>query len=232
MKRKDLTGQKFGRLTVTGFAFMKNRHSYWKCRCDCGNEITVCGSELGRQTNSCGCLIKEIMRKNTSAFKHGKTGGRLYRIWHHIKGRCLNKRDYSYKYYGARGIAICNEWLDFVPFYNWAVNNGYNDNLTIDRINNDGNYEPENCRWIDRTLQAKNRRFVKLFNIEGETLCVAEIARKYNIPRKTLANRIKKGWGLEKAITAPHKFYTNKLSAACAAPIKPAMDSSIARLSV
>lgn len=91
-------------------------------------------------------------------YKHGMSGTRLHRIWTEMKTRCLNQNDCHYKWYGARGISVCDEWLDFVPFSEWALSNGYKDDLTIDRIDNDGNYEPSNCRWITQSEQCKNHR--------------------------------------------------------------------------
>lgn len=154
-KRIDLHGQKFGRLTVLSRAKNRKQFTMWLCKCDCGNEVVVSTNALlvGHST-SCGCKREE----NFNSYKHGKSYSNLYRRWLGMKSRCLNKNNARYKNYGGRGITICDEWLDkengFMNFYNWAIANGYKKELSIDRINVDGNYEPSNCRWI--TLQEQN----------------------------------------------------------------------------
>lgn len=131
---------------------------------------------------------------------------RIYRIWSHLKDRCFCKTNKDYKKYGLRGITICNDWKDkqkgFINFYNWSINNGYKDNLTIDRINNNGNYEPNNCRWVTLLEQARNRRNNKNITYNNETHCISEWAEILNIPRKCLEHRLKK-WSMEQAFTKP-----------------------------
>lgn len=156
---KDLTGQRFGKLVVLSYAGKdKNRHSLWLCRCDCGTEKIISSTALMSGQKSCGC---EGARTTLSQrmTKHGMYKSRIYDIWHCMKDRCYREKNSKYHLYGGRGIKVCDEWKNnFVAFYEWAMENGYNDNLTLDRIDCDGNYEPANCRWATVTEQNRNRR--------------------------------------------------------------------------
>lgn len=159
MQLIDLTGQRFGRLTVVRKSGKDNfRNSTWECICDCGNSSIVSSVNLRNgNTKSCGCYGRE--RKRNANKTHGMTGSRLHRIWKAMRTRCYNRNFFGFKYYGGRGISICDEWKnDFQAFYDWAMKNGYSDNLTIDRINTNGNYEPSNCRWVTMAEQNKNKR--------------------------------------------------------------------------
>jgi len=188
---KDMIGKRFGRLTVIEFAGMNYRRSAtWRCLCDCGNEKIVDGNPLRMGTvRSCGCLNDEkrhISRPRT----HGMSNTRIHRIWRAMKARCHNTND---ELYGGRGISVCNEWNRFEPFYKWAKENGYADNLSIDRIDPNGNYCPENCRWADASTQAKNKRPKSTLTINGETHSLKEWASITGIKYPTLWKRMKKG---------------------------------------
>lgn len=161
-KVKDLTGQHFGRLTVISYAGTnKYNRSMWNCVCSCGNRKVVDSNSLQKgATRSCGCLDREAHITSPNRKTHGKHNTRLYRIWKAMKNRCFNANTNDFqKWYGGRGIVVCDEWKNnFQAFYDWAINNGYSDNLSIDRINVDGNYEPSNCRWATAAEQAHNKR--------------------------------------------------------------------------
>lgn len=169
----DLTGQRFGRLTVVSRAENdKNKTPRWRCLCDCGKETVVLGHLLRNgNTRSCGCFGREqksaLMKKYCLEHKvrspahvtHNASKTRLYAIWCGMKGRCYGVKNSVYQYYGGRGIIVCNEWLhSFMAFRDWALSHGYQDDLTIDRIDVNGNYEPSNCRWLTLEDQQRNRR--------------------------------------------------------------------------
>lgn len=156
----DLTGQKFGMLKVLEFAGMKdNRWAIWRCQCYCGNIVNVSSNDLrSGHTKSCGCFHRN----------QGRAKCRIWRCWNNMKARCYNPNNKSYKYYGGKGVKICEEWKnDFWKFWDWSVDNGYADNLTIDRIDSDGDYKPENCRWVTMYEQNLNKGNTAYINYEG-----------------------------------------------------------------
>ena len=185
----DITGKKFNRLTVirrVENSFSKKAR--WLCKCDCGNFREISGDNLRNgNVKSCGCL-KAIRNKQRAT--HRKSNIRLYNIWRNMKSRCNCKTNPFYKNYGERGIKICTDWETFENFYCWANANGYNDNLTIDRVNVNGNYEPNNCKWIPLSKQAYNKRDSIILNINGEQKCLAEICKEYNVKYTTIYRRI------------------------------------------
>ena len=210
-KIKNHCGEKYGRLTVINFVERKNRQSYWKCICDCGNEIVIPISYLiVGDTKSCGYLRKENARKNGKKNKFVQNK-RLYRIWIDMKRRCYSTKRISYKYYGQKGICICDEWKNsFKAFQDWALNNGYEDTLSIDRINNNGNYEPSNCRWATIKQQNNNMSTNHYIEYNNEKYTLKQLCEKYNFDYDLTRNRLKYGWTLEKAITTPKRRIQKK----------------------
>lgn len=202
---KDLTGQQFGSLLVKERADdyispSGNKITRWRCKCECGRWVSVNGTALRRGTKSCGCLQAKAARD--SHIKHGKRYTRIYRIWRGILTRCTNSKHHSYKLYGAKGITVCDEWRNFESFLEWSVANGYNDTLSIDRIDNSQGYCPSNCRWTTTTVQANNTSRNHYLTFRGETHTLIEWSRITGISYNTLRDRINNlKWDAEKALT-------------------------------
>lgn len=213
----DLTGQRYGRLVVLERAANRvtpggSVLARWICRCDCGNIMTVDATALrSGNTQSCGCLRSDMLR--TLRTKHENLDRRLYHIWISMKGRCSNPNCKHYDRYGGRGIYVCDEWVnDYEAFAEWAMSHGYAENLTIDRIDNDGPYMPGNCRWADQTTQANNRSTTLHVEYNGEVHTFTEWAKITQIPYRTLKSRWQLGWSVEDMLTKPSD-YQGKTSA-------------------
>ena len=196
-------GRKYNLLTPIKFFGTDERNNklYW-CKCDCGNEKIVKTTDLVRGVvKSCGCLAKQALIER--CVTHGKTKHPLYSKWHTMKSRCNNSNNASYERYGGRGIKVCDEWENsFQAFYEWAMANGYKEGLSIDRIDNDGNYEPANCRWVTQEEQCNNRRTSHKLTYEGETHTITEWSKITGIKRKIISQRVNNlGWSIERALT-------------------------------
>ena len=188
----DITGQQFGRLTaIKQVGYNNNNGAKWLCKCVCGNTIVTYSSALRRGVSkSCGCLNQEL---RLSRKKHGMHKTKLYSAWSHMKQRCFNPKCKSYENYGGRGITVCKEWTDsFEAFRDWAFDNGYSEELTLDRIDNNGNYTPDNCRWASMAVQERNKRNNHYVTFNGEMMTMSECARKAGVSRNSLNHRIQR----------------------------------------
>ena len=205
----DLSGKRYGRLIVNHRAednISKSgyRTVMWECSCDCGNKVIVRGKCLrSGTTKSCGCLVKELMSQRAS--KHHGFGTRLYAIWNSMRQRCNNKNHRAYQNYGGRGIKICDEWDDFRAFREWAYDSGYDDTakrgvFTIDRIDVNGDYCPNNCRWASAKEQMSNRRCTPYYCLDGEKHTLLEWAEITGIKYETIWKRYSKGWDARRAL--------------------------------
>lgn len=191
----DITGNKYNMLTVIERVGKK-----WKCECDCGNITYVSGGNLKYGgVKSCGCLLHK------PRYKHNQSHTKLYHIWSGIKNRCTNPNFKGYKYYGAKGISVCEEWMNsFESFRDWALDNGYEENLTIERLDNNLDYCPSNCKWATRKEQSRNRSSNIKITYNGETKILTEWCEELGLEYKRTHNRIYKlGWTYEKAFTTP-----------------------------
>lgn len=206
MRLLDLTGKRFGRLTVVSRAEnSKSGKTRWRCKCDCGNECVVHGDSLkSGNTKSCGCVRRES--SHNKATTHGMSDTPLFAVWWAMISRCKNPNNKSYKNYGGRGIRVCDEWTDSSKFFEWAIKNGYAEGLTIERIDVNGGYEPSNCTWIPKEKQARNKTNNRMIEINGERKCLAQWCEEYGVDYFTVHQRIcKLGWSPEKALNTPKR---------------------------
>lgn len=202
-KIRDLTGKRFGKLVVTGLDH-SDRRSHWKCRCDCGNEKIALSHYLKNgRTNNCGCQTSK--KKAKAKTVHGLNGTRIRKVWASMMNRCNNPNCYEYDIYGGRGITVCEEWKKLENFAKWAYSNGYKESAefgecTIDRIDNNKGYSPDNCRWATAKEQGNNKRNNHFIEYNGKRQTIAQWADELGINRGTLMSRIKNRWPLEKAL--------------------------------
>ncbi len=208
-RTKDLSGNKYGRAEVIR-PYGKNKYgkTVFLCKCDCGKMFTTLGNSLqSGRTKSCGCLfLEKSNEKVMSLAKHNKSNTRLYNIWHTMKQRCYYEKHKSFNIYGGRGIRMCQEWRNnFQAFYDWAISNGYAEDLTIDRVDINGDYEPSNCRWVTMKEQSNNKRNNHLIEYNGKVKTVSQWADEIGIDKNVLYKRLIGGWSVQKAFTTPKK---------------------------
>lgn len=196
------TGDKYNNLTLIKEVECIGKGRNFLCKCDCGNEKVIKLNDLRQgRSKSCGCLARDNWRFRKP--HHQMAGTRIYDIWRSMKSRCFYKNDVSYDRYGGRGITVCDEWLTFEKFHEWARSNGYSDNLSIDRIDNDGNYEPGNCRWATTEQQAGNRSTTVRVSRNGVTKSLMDWCELENINRAMVYQRLRRGWSVEEAFNVP-----------------------------
>ena len=202
-KKEDLTGQRFGRWTVVEEAFSKYNKAHWKVICDCGNEGFVATSTLrSGQSKSCGC-IREEYYKNCG--KHHMSKTKPYNAWAHMIERCRNQNARDYKYYGGRGITVCEKWNDFIGFWE-DMKDGYQDGLRIERVDNEKGYCLENCIWADRIVQNNNTRQNRYVDFMGKRFTVAQLCKIYGIHPSSLQWRLNNWEDIEKCLFTDIQF--------------------------
>lgn len=207
----DLTRNVYGKLTVIkrvprAIKTDKNNAVYWLCKCECGNIKIIEGSRLrDGEATDCGCVSKSKYIRNL------RYGTKLYDVYRAMLKRCYNSNVKNYKNYGGRGITVCYNWRNnFMSFYDWAINNGYKNGLTLDRMNNDGNYEPSNCRWVGYDIQENNTSRNKLLTYNGKTMSISQWCKILNVNASTLFARCRYGWSTEDILTKPVKRRKNE----------------------
>jgi hypothetical protein len=215
MKLKDLMGQRFGRLVVVGRGPIA-KHTKWICLCDCGNEsfADTYGLTNGR-AKSCGCYSHDLFAEQ--AIKHHGRKTKLYGHWCQMKRRCYQPNYEHFDRYGGRGITVCEAWKkDFSTFRLWALLNGYADGLTIDRKDNDGNYEPSNCRWATQTDQVRNRSNTVHVIYQGQKITLGELAELLGMNYKTIHAKYKRGATIAVGVTYYDMYFKDKKVTPCA----------------
>lgn len=206
-RAKDLTGQVFTFLTVIDRAPNHGSHAMWNCKCKCGARRVVRGSDLrNEKIKSCGCYSTSKLKEVATTHGLSKVNGKktkLFMTWDAMRQRCTNSNHASYEDYGGRGITVCPEWLnDFKSFYDWSMANGFSNDLSIDRIDNDKGYSPDNCRWVDAKTQIRNRRNTVTYEWQGKEYTRAELSRLTGINEQTIASRLNRGCSLEEALSS------------------------------
>lgn len=209
-------GKRVNRLTLVSYTRQTRpdgqTYGAWHCKCDCGNTVTVATYQLGNNTNSCGCLVRDKIVARSEKYKDHDSlpksrFHRLYNVWCNMRRRCYKEGNDDYQNYGGRGIKVCEEWReDYANFKKWALDNGYDPDKpvseqSLDRINVNGDYSPSNCRWADSITQARNKTTNRYIEFEGETYTLAELARKFNMNHKTIAYRYDHGWRGQKLVS-------------------------------
>ena len=210
---RDFTGERFGRLTAicyTGKNTKQGRNAIWLFRCDCGNYVErVAIGQKYSKVPSCGCYLKE--RAGALNRTHGGRHERLYYVWMDMRRRCYDPKDTNYKRYGERGVRVCEEWNDYAKFREWANASGYDKNAkkqhcTIDRIDNNGNYCPENCRWVDSKTQSNNRSTNKIVEYQGRRQTLKQWTDELGLKYALVQKRLMSGWTAERAFNEPSRF--------------------------
>lgn len=203
-KTKDLTGQRFGRLVVVQENGKIKGKTSWLCKCDCGNERVAIGTYLKTgHTKSCGCLLEET-RKLPKKTTHKQSKSRLYKEWCSMKSRCGDGY-HGKENYKEKGITVCDEWQKFEPFAEWALSSGYKDDLTLDRIDNDKGYSPDNCRWVTMKAQENNRTNNVLIEYNGEVKTLKQWCEYFNVNYGMVKARRRHGWEINRLFIPPTK---------------------------
>lgn len=201
-KFNDLSGKRFGRLVVIKDTGKRNKSKkiLWLCKCNCGNIVEVVAQSLtSGDTKSCGCLKAEKIRT------HNMSDTRLYKTWADMLSRCRNKKSSNYEYYGGRGVKVCDDWVSFENFSKWATNNGYREDLLIDRIESSGDYEPGNCRWVTRDIQDNNKRNSIRIQINGQIFTLKQLSKAAGISYQAMLERFRSGQTGEKLLSRSHQ---------------------------